>query len=62
MYLYIVQTHVGKKKHSIDWKNALFIFNTKNKEGLQMLESTLVPKLPNFNLSSGFYSLPDNRL
>ena len=49
-----------EQNHSIDWKNALFVFNNKNKEGLQMVESALISKLLNFNLSSGFYSLPDN--
>ena len=36
------------------------VFNDKNKEVLQMVESALISKLPNFNLSSCFYSLPDN--
>ena len=48
-----------EKNHCIEWKNALFVFNNKNKF-LQMVESALISKLPNFNLSSGFYSLPDN--
>ena len=47
-------------RHSIDWKNASFVFNNKNKEVVQMVESTLISKMPIFNLSSGFYSLPDN--
>ena len=49
-----------EKNHSIDWKNASFVFNNKNKEVLQMVESALISKMPNFNLASGFYSLPDN--
>ena len=40
-------------------KNALFIFNNKNKEVLQIVEFVLIAELPNFNLSSGFYGLPD---
>ena len=31
-----------------------------NTEIHKMVESALISKLPNFNLSSGFYSLPDN--
>ena len=46
--------------HSIDWKNASFVFNNKDKKVLQMVESALILKLPNFNLSSGFYSFSDN--
>ena len=42
--------HMLKKNHSIDWKNALFVF--KNKIFLQMVESGLMSNLPNFNLSS----------
>ena len=37
-----------------------FILNNKNKEVLHMVESVLISKLPNFNLSSAFYTLPDN--
>ena len=32
----------------------------KNKVVLPMVESALISKLSNFNLSSGFYSLPVN--
>ena len=32
----------------------------KNKEVLQIVESAPISKLPKFNLSSGFYSLPSN--
>ena len=49
-----------KKIISIDWKNASFVFNNKNKKFLQTVESALISKLPHFNLSSGFYSLPDD--
>ena len=52
--------HMLEKNHSIDWKNASYVFNNKNKEVLQMVESALISKMPNFNLASGFYSLPDN--
>ena len=55
MYRYMLE-----KNHSIDWKNASFVFNNKNKEVLYMVESALFSKLPKFNLSSGFYSLPNN--
>ena len=47
-----------KKNHSIDWENASFVFN-KKKVALRMVISSLMSKLPNFNLSSGFYSLPN---
>ena len=51
--------------HSIDWKTTSLGFNNKkkmvnNKYILQMVESALLSKLPNFNLSSGSYSLPHN--
>ena len=49
-----------EKNHSIDLKNASFVFNNKNREVLHMTESALISKLPKFNLSSGFYTLPDN--
>ena len=52
--------HMLEKNHSIGWKNASFLFNNKNKEVFQMVESALISKLPNSNLSSCFYSLPDN--
>ena len=33
---------------------------TENEEVLQMFESALISKLPNFISSSGFHSFPDN--
>jgi len=47
-------------RHSIDWKNASSVFNNKNKKVVQMVESALISKISISNLSSGFYSLPDN--
>ena len=38
--------HILEKNHSIHWKNASFVFNNKNKEDLQMVESALISKLP----------------
>ena len=52
--------HMLDKNHSIDWENASFVFNNKNKDVLQMVESALISRLPNFNLAAGFYSLPNN--
>ena len=52
-----LQIHV-EKSHSIGWKNALFVINSKNEEVFQMIESALISKLPNFNLSSGFLAFP----
>ena len=52
--------HMLEKNHSIDWKNASFVFNNKNREVLQMVESTLISKISNFNLSSGSYCLHGN--
>ena len=49
-----------EKNLSIDWKNVLFVFNNKNKEVLQMVQSAFISKLPNFNLFSGFYGPPDS--
>ena len=50
--------HMLEKDHSIDWKNALFVFNDKNIEVLQIVETALISILANFILSSGFYRLP----
>ena len=52
--------HTLEKNPFIDWKNALFVFNNRNKEVLQIVEAALISKLPNFNLSSCFYNLTDN--
>ena len=42
--------HMMEKRYSIDGKNASFVFDNKNKEVLQMVESVLISKLPpNFN-------------
>ena len=50
-----------ERKHSIDGKNAsYFVFNNKHEEVLQMVESAFISKRPNFNLSSVYYTLPDN--
>ena len=47
------------KSYFIDRKNTSLVFGNKDKEVLQRVESALISKLPNFNLSSDFYSLPD---
>ena len=49
-----------EENHSIDGENASFFFNNKNEDIIQMVDFALISKLPNFNMSSGFYSLPDN--
>ena len=49
-----------KKIIFIDWKNASFVFNNKNKKFFQIVESALTSKLLILNLASGFYNLPDN--
>ena len=54
-----VRTHVGKN-HSIYWKNASFVFNNKDEEVIQMVESALISNQLNFNFSSDLYTLPDN--
>ena len=58
--MYTVQFYHAEIFFSTDWKNASFVFNNKNKEVLQIVESTLISKLPNIDLISGFYTLPDN--
>ena len=55
--LYMVQKHIGKN-HSINWKNASFVFNDKSEEVLQMVESIHISKLSNIKLSSGFIAFP----
>ena len=45
--------------HAIDFRNATFIFNSKHKNLLQIVESMYISEFPNFNLSSGFYTLPN---
>ena len=59
-FFYLWYRHIMENNHSIDWKNSSFFINNKNKEVLQMVECARILKLPNFNLSSGFYSLLDN--
>ena len=51
--------HMYHDNHAIDFRQATFIFNSKNKNLLQMVESMYISEFPNINLSSGFYTLPN---
>ena len=54
--LYTLYRHMLEKNHSIDEKNALFVFNDKNKVVLQ----NVVVLQSRSCLTSGFYNFPDN--
>ena len=52
-----IYRHSLETNHAIDWTNAKFLFNSKNKNILQMVESALISRCPNFNLASGFFNV-----
>ena len=51
--------HISENSHNIDWKGASFVFKSRDKTTLQFIESILISLKPNFNLSTGFYQVPD---
>jgi hypothetical protein len=52
--------HMQDEDHQIDWDSSSFLFKSNKKDILQMVESILITKIPNFNLSPGFYTVPEN--
>ena len=49
--------HVSELGHEINWTASKFVFNSKDKQILQLVESSFIHFVPNFNLTSGFYTL-----
>ena len=41
------------KHHQIDFRKYKFIFNSKNKNHLKVIETVFIPKLLNYNISTG---------